>query len=124
VHTLIALLCVCAAPQVALLENLDDDATPFPARATMVAEPGARYVSWAQESWYSLMKKDESFACVQHTHARTTHTQRRRQPDARARNEGSRAVPVRSPRLIATALCVGVRPRQVRDATDDLADAL
>lgn len=39
--------------EVALLENLRDDATPFAARATLVAEPGARYVSWTQASWYA-----------------------------------------------------------------------
>lgn len=48
--------------EVALLENLRADAPEFPARATIVAEPGARYLSWKQADWYSLMKIDAEFA--------------------------------------------------------------
>jgi len=49
--------------EVALLENIDQRGlSEFPARATLVAEPGAHYLSWAQTSWYSLMKKDAEFA--------------------------------------------------------------
>jgi len=48
--------------EVALLENLRDDSDNFAARATLVAEPGARYLSWKQADWYSLMKKDAEFA--------------------------------------------------------------
>ena len=48
--------------EVALLENVNDDSSEFLARATLVAEPGARYLSWTQADWYSLMKKDTEFA--------------------------------------------------------------
>jgi len=48
--------------EVALLENLGEDTSCFPARATLVAEPGARYLSWTQANWYSLMKIDAEFA--------------------------------------------------------------
>lgn len=52
--------------EAALLENLlledSRETGGFPARATMVAKPGARYLSWTQADWYALMKKDAEFA--------------------------------------------------------------
>lgn len=48
--------------EVALLENLREDTSEFPARATLVAEPGARYLSWTHANWFSLTKKDADFA--------------------------------------------------------------
>jgi len=48
--------------EAALLENLREGTTALPARSTMVAEPGARYLSWTQADWFSLMRKDAEFA--------------------------------------------------------------
>jgi CRP-like cAMP-binding protein len=49
--------------EAALLESIGSDgSTSSPARATVVAEAGARYVSWAQADIYALMQEDREFA--------------------------------------------------------------
>jgi len=50
--------------EVSLMENLQSPGGTFHqvARATIVAEPGAQYVKWTQESFYKLTQKDREFA--------------------------------------------------------------
>ena len=50
--------------EVALLENLASDNGEFhqAARATVLAEPGSRYVAWPQRALYDLQETDEAFA--------------------------------------------------------------
>ena len=50
--------------EASLLENLQSENGDFhpPARATIVAEPGARYARWSQRAFFELQQSDATFA--------------------------------------------------------------